>query len=153
MKNRTLSPEAEAYRTLVKERQPKSKVLSQCVRAFTVGGLICLLGQGLHDLYAVVLRLDEAAAGTWTSITLVGLAALLTGLGLYDRIGAFAGAGSVVPITGFANSIAAPAMEFKTEGLILGTGAKLFTIAGPVLVYGIGASIICGLVYWVIGLF
>ncbi len=152
MNGKPLSPEAEAYRAFVKERQPKSKVASQCVKAFTVGGLICLLGQVIHDLYAMALHLDESAAGTWTSITLVALAALLTGLGLYDRIGAFAGAGSVVPITGFANSIAAPAMEFKTEGLILGTGAKLFTIAGPVLVYGVGASVICGLAYWLIGL-
>lgn len=151
MNVKPLSPEAEAYRALVKERQPKSRVAAQCVKAFAVGGLICLLGQAIHDLYANVLHLEETAVGSWTSITLVALAALLTGLGLYDRIGAFAGAGSVVPITGFANSIAAPAMEFKTEGLILGTGAKLFTIAGPVLVYGIGASVICGLVYWLIG--
>lgn len=143
----------EAYQKLVRERAPKSKTALQCAKAFAVGGLISAIGQGLHDLYASVLQLPVQAADAWTSITLVGAAALLTGLGLYDRIGAFAGAGSVVPITGFANSVVAPAMEFKSEGLILGTGAKLFTIAGPVLVYGIGAGVITGLVYWLIGLF
>ena len=142
----------DSYRALVKERAPKSKTALQCVKAFAVGGLICTLGQALHDLYAIALHLPKDAADTWTSITLIGLAALLTGLGIYDRIGSFAGAGSVVPITGFANSVVAPAMEFKSEGLILGTGAKLFTIAGPVLVYGIGASIVCGLLsyLWIV---
>ena len=143
----------KAYQKLVKERAPKSKTALQCLKAFAVGGLICALGQGLHGLYETVLQLPAQAADAWTSITLVGAAALLTGLGLYDRIGSFAGAGSVVPITGFANSVVAPAMEFKSEGLILGTGAKLFTVAGPVLVYGIGAGVITGLVYWLIGLF
>ena len=143
--------DAKAYQKTVERRAPKSRVLSQCAKAFLVGGLICTLGQGLHDLFALALQLDAEAAGTWTSITLILLAAILTGLGVYDRIGAFAGAGSVVPITGFANSIVSPAIEFKSEGLILGTSAKLFTIAGPVLVYGIGASVVCGLIYWLIG--
>ncbi|MBR0082307.1 MAG: stage V sporulation protein AC [Clostridia bacterium] len=142
----------EEYKALVSERSPKSKTLAQCVKAFAVGGVICCVGQGIHDLYTLALHMETTAADSWTSITLIGLAAILTGLGVYDRIGSFAGAGSVVPITGFANSVVAPAMEFKSEGLILGTSAKLFTIAGPVLVYGIGASVLCGLVYWLIGL-
>lgn len=144
---------ATQYRQLLKERAPKSKTLAQCIKAFAVGGIICCVGQGIHDLFALVLHVPSETAGTWTSILLIGLSALLTGLGLYDRIGSFAGAGSVVPITGFANSIVSPAMEFKAEGLILGTGAKMFTIAGPVLVYGIGASVLCGLLFWLIGLF
>lgn len=142
-----------AYQKLVEQSAPKSKVLLQCVKAFSVGGIICCIGQGIHDLFERVLGFSQMDAGTWTSILLVGIAALLTCIGLYDRIGAFAGAGSVVPITGFANSIVSPAMEFKSEGLILGTGAKMFTIAGPVLVYGIGAGVVCGLIYWLIGLF
>ena len=148
-----MSVSAKEYQQLVKERAPKSRTVLSCVKAFSVGGAICTLGQGLHDLFAKALHLPVDAAGTWTSITLIGIAALLTAFGLYDRIGAFAGAGSVVPITGFANSVVAPAIEFKSEGLILGTGAKLFTVAGPVLVYGIGTSILCGIVYWMIGLF
>ena len=142
----------KAYQRIVAARAPKSKSLAQCAKAFCIGGLICTLGQALHDVFSVLLHLSEPDAGTWTSITLIWIAAVLTGLGLYDRIGAFAGAGSVVPITGFANSIVSPAIEFKNEGLILGTGAKLFTIAGPVLVYGIGASVLLGLVYWAVGL-
>ncbi len=147
------SPEALRYRQLVKEQAPKSQTLLQCVKAFAVGGLICLIGQAFHDLYATVLHCSDTDAGTWTSITLIGIAAVLTGLGVYDKIGAFAGAGSVVPITGFANSIVAPAIEFKAEGHILGTGTKMFTIAGPVLVYGTTAGVLCGLIYWLIGRF
>ncbi len=144
--------DAKAYQKAVAEHAPKSKVLAQCIKAFCIGGLICMIGQGLHDLYTFACGLSETAAGTWTSVTLVGLAALLTGLGWYDRLGAFAGAGSVVPITGFANSVVSPAIEFRSEGLILGTSAKLFTIAGPVIVYGISASVLCGLIYWLFGL-
>lgn len=145
--------DAKAYQRIVEQRAPKSRVLLQCVKAFFTGGLICTLGQGLQDFFSLVLHQGQNEAGAWTSIALILLAAVLTGLGLYDRIGAFAGAGSVVPITGFANSIVSPAIEFKSEGLILGTGAKLFTIAGPVLVYGIGASVVLGLVYRLIELF
>lgn len=144
---------AKEYRKLVGERAPKSKALTQCVGAFTVGGLISVLGQGLKNLFVYAFGASDEAAGAWTSITLIALSAFLTGIGVYDKIAKFAGAGSVVPITGFANSIVSPAMEYKSEGLILGTGAKLFTIAGPVLVYGIGASVLVGLVYALIGLF
>ena len=137
--------DAEAYRKEVARRMPKSPALLQCVKAFLVGGLICVLGQGIHDL-ALLYVSDEADASTISSVTLIFLTALLTGLGVFDRIATFAGAGTVVPITGFANSIAAPAMEYRPEGFVLGVGAKLFTIAGPVLVYGIAASVIVGLI-------
>lgn len=136
------------YGELVKEMQPKSPMGKDCLMAFLVGGLICTLGQALNNGYAV-LGLDEAAAGIATSMTLVALSALFTGLSLYDDLAKHAGAGTLVPITGFANAIAAPAVEFKTEGFVLGVGAKLFTIAGPVIVYGLGASVVYGVIYWV----
>ena len=136
--------DAEAYRQEVNRRMPKSPAALQCLKAFVVGGLICVLGQGIHDL-ALLFNLSDADASKVTSMTLIALTALLTGVGVFDRIASFAGAGTVVPITGFANSIVAPAMEYRPEGLVLGVGAKLFTIAGPVLVYGIGASVLAGL--------
>lgn len=136
--------DAKAYRKEVLRRAPKSPAALQCLKAFAVGGLICMLGQGFHDL-SLLLFLSDADASTVSSMALIFLTALLTGLGVFDKIASFAGAGTVVPITGFANSIAAPAMEYRPEGFVLGVGAKLFTIAGPVLVYGIGASVIVGL--------
>lgn len=136
------------YGELVKEMQPKSPMGKDCLMAFLVGGLICTLGQALNNGYAA-LGLDEAAAGTATSMALVALSALFTGLSLYDDLAKHAGAGTLVPITGFANAIAAPAVEFKTEGFVLGVGAKMFTIAGPVIVYGLGASVVYGAIYWV----
>lgn len=136
------------YGELVKEMSPKSPVWLDCVKAFCVGGAICALGQVFMNLYGN-LGMDERDAGTLTSMTLVALSALLTGLSLYDNIGKHAGAGTLVPITGFANSIAASAVEFKTEGFILGVGAKMFTIAGPVIVYGVSASVVYGLIYWI----
>ena len=135
------------YGTLVDELSPDSPLWKDCLGAFLIGGLICTLGQGLLNLYG--LWLDEIDAATAMSMTLVALSALLTGLSLYDDIAKFAGAGTLVPITGFANSIAAPAVEFKTEGFILGVGAKMFTIAGPVIVYGVSASVVYGLIYWI----
>ncbi len=139
------------YQALVNERTPKSLVFSQCVRAFVVGGLICCIGQLLRDWATLSMGLDEEGTAAFTAIVLVFIGATLTGVGLYDRIGSWAGAGSVVPITGFANSIVSPAMEFRSEGLVLGLGAKLFAIAGPVLVYGISTSIIVGLLSLVFG--
>ena len=136
--------DAKAYQKEVARRAPKSPAALQCARAFLVGGLICVLGQGFHDL-ALLIPVSEQDASTVCSVALIFLTALLTGLGVFDKIASFAGAGTVVPITGFANSIAAPAMEYRPEGFVLGVGAKLFTIAGPVLVYGVGASIIVGL--------
>ena len=140
------------YGKLVQERMPKSPIWKDCIGAFLVGGLICTLGQLFLELYGK-LGLDKDLAGTAASMTLVGLSALLTGLSLYDNLAKYAGAGTLVPITGFANSVAAPAVEFKTEGFILGVGAKMFTIAGPVIVYGVSASVIYGLIYWITTLF
>ena len=136
------------YGKLVQELAPKSPVWKDCFNAFWIGGLICTLGQLIMNGWGA-LGLSEADAGTATSMSLIALSAVLTGLSLYDNIAKHAGAGTLVPITGFANSIAAPAVEFKTEGFILGVGAKMFTIAGPVIVYGISASVIYGLIYWV----
>ena len=140
------------YNQYIRKKQPKSKCLRNTLRAFLVGGAICVLGQGLGQLYARW-GASEQDAATWVSVTLIFLSALLTGLGVYDDIARFAGAGTLVPITGFANAIAAPAVEFKTEGMILGTAAKMFTIAGPVIVYGLSASVVYGLIYWIKTLF
>ena len=135
------------YAQLVQKAAPKSPMGKDCLNAFWIGGLICVLGQILTNSYSAV-GLDKDAAATATSITLVTLSALLTGLSLYDNLAKYGGAGTLVPITGFANAIAAPAVEFKTEGFILGVGAKLFTIAGPVIVYGLSASVVYGFLYW-----
>ena len=135
------------YQKLVDEISPKSPVGRDCLGAFLVGGIICTIGQFFINYYTK-LGLDKDAAGTAASMTLVAMSAVLTGLSLYDNIAKFAGAGTLVPITGFANAIAAPAVEFKTEGFILGVGAKMFTIAGPVIVYGVSASVVYGLICW-----
>ena len=136
------------YGKLVHDMSPKSPMWKDCVFAFVIGGLICTLGQFLLNCYGKQ-GLDETNAGTAASMTLVALSALLTGLSLYDNIAKYAGAGTLVPITGFANSISAPAVEFKTEGFVLGVGAKMFTIAGPVIVYGISAGVVFGIIYWI----
>jgi len=141
----------QAYQKRVNELLPRSKTGLMCLKAFLVGGLICCLGQLLQDLGRMYLDLDRDQAGALCSIGLIFLAGFLTALGVFDRIAAFAGAGTVVPITGFANSIVAPAMEFRSEGLVTGTAAKLFQIAGPVLVYGIGSSVVYGIILYLIG--
>ncbi len=139
----------QEYNRYVDKLSPKSKTWCNCLKAFLVGGLICTLGQVLMKFYGQwVGNLDKESAGTATSVTLIFLSALLTGLSLYDDIAKHAGAGTLVPITGFANAVVSPAMEFKSEGWILGVGAKMFTIAGPVIVYGVLASVAYGLVYW-----
>ena len=140
------------YGKLVGKMSPKSPIKKNCINAFLVGGLICVLGQLATNGYLAV-GLEKKDTATAASCSLVALSALLTGLSLYDNIAKFAGAGTLVPITGFANSIAAPAVEFKTEGFILGVGAKMFTIAGPVIVYGVSASVVYGLIYWITTLF
>ena len=140
------------YGRLVKEMSPKSPLKKDIIKAFVVGGLICLLGQAIMNLYQYW-GVEKEQAGTFMSMTLIALSALLTGLSLYDDIAKHAGAGTLVPITGFANSIAAPAVEYKTEGFILGVGAKMFTIAGPVIVYGVSASVVYGFIYWICSLF
>ena len=137
---------AKQYQELVNRLSPKSDMLKGVIRSFWTGGLICVIGQMINDFYNYGLKLGTDSAAAATSMTLILIAALLTGLGVYDRIGKYAGAGSIVPITGFANSVIAPAMEFRREGLVMGVGAKLFTLAGPVLVYGISSSIIVGLI-------
>ena len=136
----------KTYQNYVDKKSPNSPLLKNCINAFWVGGLICSIGQVIFS-YCEYRGLDETSAGTVVSILLIGLSAFLTGLNLFNKIGKIAGAGSLVPITGFANSIVAPAMEYKSEGYVMGVGAKMFTIAGPVLVYGISTSIIVGLVY------
>ena len=136
------------YDQLVKEYSPNSHVWVDTLNAFWTGGLICVLVQLVLNGWGALGRSDDLSA-TATSITMVFLGALLTGLGIYDRIAKVAGAGTIVPITGFANSVVSPAMEFKTEGFVMGVSAKLFTIAGPVLVYGVGAGVLYGIVYCV----
>ena len=140
---------AKQYDALVKRHSPNSPITKDCFFAFLIGGLICCVGQFFLNWYQS-LGLSKETAGTACSVTLVAISALLTGLSLYDNIAKFAGAGTLVPITGFANAIAAPAVEFKTEGFILGVGAKMFTVAGPVIVYGVSAGVVYGLIYWII---
>ena len=137
----------QEYQAYIKQKSPRSPIVKDTALAFLIGGAICVLGQLILDGYRS-LGLDKTDAGTATSVTLIFLAALTTGLNLYNSLARFAGAGTLVPITGFANSIAAPAVEFKTEGFVLGVGAKMFTIAGPVLVYGTAASAVYGFIYW-----
>lgn len=136
------------YEKLVEEISPKSPVGKDCLSAFLVGGIICAIGQFFINFYTN-LGLEKDLASAAASMTLVVISAILTGLSLYDNLAKHAGAGTLVPITGFANAIAAPAIEFKTEGFILGVGAKMFTIAGPVIVYGLAASVVYGFIYWI----
>ena len=140
------------YQKLSAALAPKSPIGKDCFHAFWIGGLICVLGQLAINGY-MALGLEKQEASTAASMSLVALSALLTGLSLYDDIAKHAGAGTLVPITGFANAISAPAVEFKTEGFVLGVGAKMFTIAGPVIVYGISAGALYGLIYWITTLF
>jgi stage V sporulation protein AC len=140
------------YQKLAEELAPKSPMGKDCLGAFLVGGIICAIGQFFINYYTK-LGLDKTDASTAASMSLVVISAVLTGLSLYDNIAKFAGAGTLVPITGFANAIAAPAVEFKTEGFVLGVGAKMFTIAGPVIVYGVGASVVYGFIYWITTIF
>ena len=136
----------KGYQEYVNKKSPNSPILKNCFNAFWVGGLICSIGQVI--LFICKQRgLSVETSGTIVSIILIGISAFLTGLNIFNKIGKFAGAGSLVPITGFANSIVAPAMEYKSEGYIMGVGGKMFTVAGPVLVYGISASILVGIMY------
>ena len=137
------------YDRLTKEKSPNTKLYLTLPKAFLIGGLICCLGQALYNLYSY-LGLTELNARAAVSITLVLFSAILTGLKLYDKIAKHGGAGTLVPITGFANSVVAPALEFKTEGFILGTAAKMFIIAGPVIVYGVAASVVYGVILFIV---
>lgn len=134
------------YQNYVEQKSPNSPIVKNCFNAFWVGGLICSIGQIIFN-YCKYRGMDVQMSNTIVSIILIGLSAFLTGLNLFNRIGKFAGAGSLVPITGFANSIVSPAMEYKSEGYVMGVGGKMFTVAGPVLVFGISASIVVGILY------
>ena len=138
----------KSYQEYVDKKSPNSPILKNCFNAFWVGGLICSIGQIIMDICKYN-GLDTKVSGTVVSIILIGISALLTGLNIFNKIGKFAGAGSLVPITGFANSIVSPAMEYKSEGYIMGVGGKMFTVAGPVLVFGISTSIIVGIIYFI----
>ena len=142
----------QQYNQYVSAKADPSPLWKDCLWAFCVGGAICAGGQGLLALYQSW-GADQEDAAAWVSISLIFLASLLTGLGVFDSIAKRAGAGTLVPITGFSNAMVSPALEFKSEGFITGTGAKLFTVAGPVLAYGISASVIYGIVWYIIGLF
>lgn len=135
------------YQKIVTDKSKKSKVFVNCIKAFLIGGAICTVGQVLITVYQLA-GMGEEDARTLTSVSLIFLGVLVTAFGLYDDLAKHAGAGSLVPITGFANAVSSPAIEFKTEGFVLGVGAKMFVIAGPVIVYGVFSSVIFGVVYW-----
>lgn len=147
MKTKMNSKQYEEY---IKDKLPRPKYLKNCIAAFIVGGLICGIAQFISNI-AKSYGCNKEAVSAITAISMVFMGAFLTGIGIYDRIGRFAGAGSVVPITGFANSMVSPAMEFKREGFVFGVGAKMFVLAGPVLVYGISTSIIIGILHYLFG--
>ncbi len=143
----------EEYGRLAEEKSPPSPSAKNYVNAFLIGGAICVIGELLTKFFEYFCKLELTQARTATSATLIAVAAALTALGLFYKIAKVAGAGTLVPITGFANSVVSPAMEFKPEGQVYGIGAKIFTIAGPVLCFGISASVLYGLIYWITTLF
>lgn len=144
----------KAYNKYVSAKVPKTKPWPTLFNSFWVGGVICLIGQGINDLILfLVPNISEQSAWAYTLIALIFIAAFLTGIGVYDKIGKFAGGGSIVPITGFSNSITSPSIEFKSEGLVYGICVKMFTIAGPVIVFGVISSALVGLIYYIIYLF
>lgn len=136
------------YQDYVDKKSPNSPIFKNCFNAFVVGGLICIIGEIINQ-FCKYQNFDTQISGTIVSTILIGISAFLTGLNIFNKIGKFAGAGSLVPITGFANSVVSPAMEYKSEGHIMGIGAKMFTVAGPVLVYGISSSILYGILYFI----
>lgn len=142
----------EEYKKLTEKTTRNSTVFKDCLGAFLIGGLICVIGQAILNLYTQVFMIDEETARILESVTLVFLSALFTGIGLYDSIAKIGGAGTLVPITGFANAVVSPAMEFKAEGLILGMAPKMFIIAGPVIVFGVFASVVYGIVYYFVNM-
>ena len=145
--------EKKTYKKYAEAHAPTSPIIKDCVMAFLIGGAICAAGQGLLLLYRDVFGIEQKDAGTLVSVTLIFIAALLSGLGLFEKIAKRAGGGTLVPITGFANSVVSPAIDSKAEGLVLGVGAKIFTVAGPVLLYGTLAGAVWGVIYWVTTLF
>ena len=147
-----MSISKEEYGRMAKRAAPRSPVLADCIWAFCIGGFICALAEGIY-LWMDFYGLDEKQGRSVAMISIIVLTAILTAVGVFDNIAKHAGAGTLVPITGFANAVASPAIEFKTEGFITGLGAKMFVIAGPVIVYGIAASIVYGIIYWIVSLF
>ena len=143
----------KTYRKFADAHAPRSPLLRNICNAFLIGGGICTLGQLLRDLYTGACGMEEESAATLTSVTLIFFAALLSGIGVFDRIAKVAGAGTLVPITGFANSVVSPAIDSRAEGLVLGVGAKIFSISGPVLLYATIAGAVYGVIYWIVGLF
>lgn len=142
----------EEYKKYIDKTQPKSKELRTMISAFIIGGIICMIGEGFKDLFQYLLpQFDKDQIASLVSITMIFLGAFFTGIGLYDRLGKYAGAGSIIPITGFANSIVSPAMEFNKEGVFYGIMAKMFVIAGPIIVSGISASVLVGIIYYIVG--
>ena len=139
------------YDKFVQDRAEKSPIVKDCALAFLIGGAICVIGQAIMDAFTA-LGLEKTDAGTATSISLVALSALLTGLNIYNKLGRYGGAGTLVPITGFANAVVSPAIDFKTEGFITGMAAKMFTVAGPVIVFGVTASVVYGIILMLFGL-
>ncbi len=143
----------KTYKRFADAHAPHSPIGKNCFRAFWVGGVICIFAEALRNLYQYICGMNEETAGTVTSLSLIFLAVLLTGLGIFDRIAQYAGAGTLVPITGFANAVVSPAIDSHAEGLVLGVGAKIFTVAGPVLLYGTLTGSVYGVIYWIVSLF
>lgn len=145
-----MNTDNKTYKKYVKKHAPSSPLIKDMFFAFLIGGLICAFAEGLYNFY-LYLKIEESTVKILVPVTLVFLAALLTGIGIFDNIAKVAGAGTLVPITGFSNAVISPALDDKNEGLVMGVGAKMFTIAGPVIVYGIISSVIYGFIYWLIG--
>ncbi|MDD7351576.1 MAG: SpoVA/SpoVAEb family sporulation membrane protein [Clostridia bacterium] len=146
--------DSKQYQEYVHKNAQKSNELLTLTIAFVVGGIICMIGQGFSDLYTYLFpKWETKDVATLTSITMIFLGSFFTGLGWYDKLGAYAGAGTIIPITGFANSVVSPAIEFRKEGIIFGTMAKMFLVAGPIIVSGVGVSVAVGIIYYIIGLF
>lgn len=149
-KNKKLTPTQQEYKELVKSVEPPRQVLKNCFRAFIAGGLICLIGQAIQEVFVHWAGFTEKEAGNPTVVILILISVILTTLGVYDKIGQWAGAGSAVPVTGFANSMASAAIEHQSEGIVLGVGGKMFKLAGPVIVFGTVAAFIVGIVHWLL---
>ena len=143
-----MNMDKKQYKRFASAHAPRSPIIKDCTLAFLVGGAICAIAQVITNLYSTIPELSKDDAGTLTSVTLIFIAVLLTGIGVFDNIAKFAGAGTLVPITGFANSVASPAIDSRSEGYILGVGAKIFTVCGPVLLYGTLAGAVWGVIYW-----
>ena len=148
-----MNMDKKRYKKYADAHAPKSPTVKNCVRAFAVGGSICALGEGLRSIYETVCKMPRDSASALTSVTLIFISILLTTLGVYDKIARFSGAGTLVPITGFANSVASPAIDSHAEGVVLGIGAKIFTVAGPVLLFGTLSGALYGVIYYIYTLF